>query len=189
MHNMDLLEIKIKDLMKNKNNVVIAIDGRAGSGKTTLANLLKQKFNAQIIHMDDFFLPLDLRTEKRYAEIGGNIHYERFYSEVSNNIKRQDDFSYRVFSCKECDYVGIQDIKNIGLIIVEGVYSMHPKLIMDYDLTIFLDIDDKEQKKRIINRNGAQMYENFKNIWIPMENAYFDKFSIREKSDIKISRV
>lgn len=32
----------------------IAVDGHGGSGKTTLANLLSKKLNAEIIHTDDF---------------------------------------------------------------------------------------------------------------------------------------
>lgn len=36
--------------------IVIAIDGRCASGKTTLANKLAQHFHANVFHMDDYFL-------------------------------------------------------------------------------------------------------------------------------------
>jgi ABC-type multidrug transport system fused ATPase/permease subunit len=56
--------------------LTIAIDGMAGAGKTTLASLLSQIFNCAVIHMDDFFLPFEMRTPQRLAQPGGNVHYE-----------------------------------------------------------------------------------------------------------------
>ncbi|MCL1786352.1 MAG: hypothetical protein FWG38_00075 [Defluviitaleaceae bacterium] len=67
---------------------VIAIDGRAASGKSTLATALKDVIDGEVVHMDDFFLPKALRTEARMKEAGGNIHYERFLEEVV--IRLQD---------------------------------------------------------------------------------------------------
>ena len=59
----------------------VAIEGPCGSGKSTLANHLLEIFGdqANLIHMDDFFLPLELRTTDRLAEPGGNIDYVRFH--------------------------------------------------------------------------------------------------------------
>ncbi|MCM1467169.1 MAG: hypothetical protein NC086_03400, partial [Alistipes sp.] len=48
---------RIRRLMEEKNKVVVALDGRAASGKTTAAELLSLVFDASVIHMDDFFLP------------------------------------------------------------------------------------------------------------------------------------
>ena len=45
--------------------VVIAVDGMAASGKTTLAGLLAQRLDAAVVHMDDFFLPQGFRTPER----------------------------------------------------------------------------------------------------------------------------
>ena len=61
---------------------------------------------------------------------------------------------------------------------------MHPTLIDNYDLKIFLTIDEKEQSKRILKRNGTAMQKRFLNQWIPLENRYFDKMKIKEQSDL-----
>lgn len=61
---------------------------------------------------------------------------------------------------------------------------MHPLLIENYDLKIFLDIDADSQRERILKRNGKEMYSKFINEWIPLENKYFNELNIREKSDI-----
>ena len=46
---------------------VIALDGRAAAGKSTLAAALAETLQAAVIHMDDFFLPLALRAPQRLA--------------------------------------------------------------------------------------------------------------------------
>ena len=61
---------------------VIAIDGRCASGKTTFA-LRMEAFGFYTVHADHFFLPPDLRTPERLALPGGNIHSERFLTEVA----------------------------------------------------------------------------------------------------------
>ena len=89
----------------NNNKVgIIAIDGRAASGKTTMAEQLSNILDADIVHMDDFFLPLELRTDTRLNEAGGNIHYERFIEEVLSYINIKETFEYRKFDCSVMDY-------------------------------------------------------------------------------------
>ena len=75
---------KIDILLKEnkKDIVIIAIDGMTASGKSTLAEELSQIYNSPIFHADDFFLPMELRTEERLNEPGGNIHYERMKKEI-----------------------------------------------------------------------------------------------------------
>ena len=43
--------------------VLLGIDGRCGSGKTTLANWLAQQLHCPVLHTDDFYLPLSARCE------------------------------------------------------------------------------------------------------------------------------
>ena len=78
---------------------IIAIDGRCAAGKTTLAARLAKELGGDVIHMDDFFLPPALRTQERRSEPGGNVHYERFLTEVIPNLASGRPFSYRRFDC------------------------------------------------------------------------------------------
>lgn len=72
--------------LQQRGRAVLAIDGPCGSGKSTLACALARRFGGEIIHMDDFFLPLSLRTPQRYREPGGNVHYERFWAQVGEPL-------------------------------------------------------------------------------------------------------
>ena len=161
---------------------VIAIDGKCASGKTTAAKLICEIFGGEIIHMDDFFLPPEMRTAERISEIGGNLHRERFWDEVIPNLKSNAPFSYRVFDCSKMSYSDApRKIGECNLIICEGSYSLHPSFGKYYDIAVFSDIENDEQIERIRLRDGEYMLSRFINEWITMENKYFDTFKIKEK--------
>ncbi len=174
-------------LVKDKDRLIIAIDGRSGAGKSTLARELAKITGATILAMDDFFLPRELRSQERLAEAGGNIHYERFLEEVVDKVNKGQEISFRPFDCSLMDY---GEKKHLGLsqiLIVEGAYSHHPKLGDYMDLRVFYDLDRLEQEKRILKRNGKEVLEIYKKRWIPLEEAYIVAHSINEKADLIIS--
>ncbi len=181
---MDNLVKEIEKLINRKADAIIGIDGCCASGKTTFAMQLAQKLDVQIIHMDDFFLPFEMRTEERLSEAGGNVHYERFNAEVVSGLKKRTEFEYRAFSCK---YGGLRETRRIlpdKPVIIEGSYALHPKIELNYDLKIFLKVDFETQLERILKRNGREALEVFKSKWIPFENRYFKEFNIEKNCDI-----
>ncbi len=185
---MEYLFREIEKLLGKKPNAVIGIDGYCASGKTTLAMQLAEKFNAQIIHMDDFFLPFDMRTEERLSETGGNVHYERFNEEVVSGLGKGAEFVYRAFSCKSGGYSENRTVLPRKPVIIEGSYAFHPRVNLEYDLKIFLKADYETRLERILKRNGASALEVFKSKWIPLENRYFKEFNIESQSDIIIKQ-
>lgn len=183
---MERTEKEIKRILKDKTFAVVALDGPCASGKTTLAKKLSREMKAQIICVDDFFLPPYLRSQERLSEAGGNVHYERFVSEVVNPIKSCRDVEYRIFSCQNGDYTQSKKITLSGLIIVEGVYALRPDFEEIYDLKVFVESDYETRIKRILTRNGEEKLKIFKEKWIPLEDTYFERFSIKDKCDIVI---
>lgn len=167
-----------------RGSFVVAIDGPCASGKTTLAKHLAAVTGAGIVHMDDFFLPEELRTKERLEEPGGNVHYERFLDEVSLPLKRGEDFSYRCFDCSIMTLGKEQSVNAQEMVIVEGSYSCHPKFGNYADIKVYSDVAPKVQLKRILIRDGEQALEVFKERWIPMEEAYLKAYSIREQADM-----
>ena len=69
------------------------------------------------------------------------------------------------------------------LTVIEGTYSAHPYFQNSYDLKVFLTIDPETQRQRIGLREEWKQ-ERFFREWIPMEQSYFDHFSIAEKCDL-----
>lgn len=184
---MEELDKRISALLEQKPNTVIGIDGCCASGKTALAARLADKFDAQIIHMDDFFLPPEMRTKERLTQAGGNVHYERFNSEVAENFKKGCAFEHGVFSCKTSCIIGKKTVNTEKPVIIEGTYAMHPKISIEYDLKIFITVSPETQLERIAARNGADALEAFTSKWIPFENKYFSEYRIAEKCNCVIT--
>ncbi len=165
---------------------IIAIDGNAAAGKSSLALRIAEKYDCNVFHTDDFFLPPDKKTEQRLKEAGGNMDRERLAEEVLDKIRRHRTFSYRRYDCKLTAFLPPTLVSPKRLNIVEGVYSMHPDLIRYYDLKIFLSLDKEEQSRRILHRNSAPMHKRFIEEWIPLEDRYFAEFNIKADSDLCI---
>lgn len=180
--------IALRNLDFNKKHIVISVDGNSASGKSTLAENLANLLNGEVVHCDDFFLPQEMRTDKRLSEIGGNIHYERLKEEVIDKLRKPTVISYKAYNCQNNSFKN-KFLMNKKIIIVEGAYSSHPYFENYADYKIFLKVDEETQKKRILKRNGEEMLKRFINEWIPKENKYFNEFKIEEKADIIIRSV
>ena len=163
---------------------IIAIDGRSAAGKTSLAALIAESSGGSIVHMDDFFLPVNLRTPERLSSPGGNVHSERFIEEVLPHLARKEMFSYRRFDCSLLDYAAEPvEADASGIIVIEGAYSLSPAFGHYYDLSVFCDVDGSVQMRRIIARNGKEKAVVFRTRWIPMEELYISSCAIMEKAD------
>lgn len=158
---------------------VIVLDGDCASGKTTLAALLLPLYGCDVIHMDDFFLPFDLRTPERMAEPGGNVHYERFQAEVLTGLLSGMPFTYGAFDCHTGETRAATATPG-PVTLVEGSYALHPRFSAAYDalhaVRVLLTVDREEQRERIRRRNGEAMLKRFREEWIPLEIRYFEAY-------------
>ncbi len=174
----------IEKLLSEKERVVVAIDGPCASGKTTLANSLQEKYDCNVIHMDDFFLRPEQRTPQRLSEVGGNVDRERFWDEVITPLIRLEDFSYRPYVCKSGKLGDEILVPRKKMYVIEGSYSHHPFFgAFVYDLRIFLKISPEKQRERLLSRDPEKL-DRFLTEWIPMETAYFEKFHIKDYADL-----
>lgn len=169
----------------NNHPSMISMDGRCASGKTTLAKLLQQVYDCNVFKMDDFFLQPYQRTKERLESPGENVDHERFEEEILIPLSKQKDVSLRKFNCSTMSIEPSILIPYKPLNIIEGSYSMHSSLQKYYDSSVFLTINKEEQLSRLKKRNPS-MLNNFIQRWIPLEEMYFNTFSIQDKCDMKI---
>lgn len=167
--------------------VRLAVEGGSASGKTTLGQILAERYGCTVFHMDDFFLRPEQRTAARFAEPGGNVDRERFLSEVLLPLRRGEAVFYRRFDCSTITLQNAVEIVPGKLAVTEGAYSMHPELAPYYDLSVFLDISPELQRDRISRRNTPEKAKRFFTEWIPMERAYFAAFNIPARCTLRIS--
>ena len=152
------IERRIEALLQSdKDRILIAIDGRTGSGKSSLAKKLAEEFFCNLFHMDDFFLQGFQRTEERRKEIGGNVDYERFQREVLLPLKNKETVLYQPFHCQTMQLQEKVEMPFRRLNLIEGSYAQHPYFSDPYDLKIFVDIDQDLQLSRIAKRNWSSL--------------------------------
>ena len=183
----ETLRRRIDALLEEKAQVVVAIDGPAASGKTTLCARLAAHYGAQALHMDDYFLQPHQRTPERYAEPGGNVDRERFLSEVLVPLSRGEAYVSRRFDCKTMALLEGVQVRPGALTVVEGSYSLHPALAPYYDLRVLLAVDVKTQSARILMREGEEKHRQFIERWIPLENRYFEQTHIEDRCDMQLA--
>lgn len=183
MDKFEIIREAIASLSSEKEYIIVAIDGSCASGKTTLASKLAECFDCNLFHADDFFLTPELRTPERLSEIGGNIDYERLLNEVITPLLNRENFSYRPYDCSSRALSVPISVNLKPINIIEGSYSLHPRLAHAYDLKILLTVSDHERRKRILCR-PPHLHDRFFNEWIPMEQRYFEETKVAQRCDI-----
>ncbi len=98
-------------------------------------------------------------------EPGGNLDRERLIQEVLLPLQTGQYRGHQRFNCQTGQMEQVSGSPR-PLVILEGSYSHHPALRPFYHLTVFFDVDEKEQLKRLELRNPAALPQ-FIARWIP----------------------
>ena len=169
--------------MARQEPVCVAIDGPSAAGKSTLAEMLGAVYGCPVLHMDDYFVPQWERSTERMNRPGGNIDATRFAREVLPGMTAGTAFSTGVFDCHTQTIREIRAVPASPLYVTEGVYALHPDLADAYHIRVFMDVDPTAQAHRILRRNGKTIAARYRKEWIPLENRYFEAFSIKAQCD------
>lgn len=174
-------------LRNTQGPVIVAVDGRCASGKTTFAQKAEALFDeCNVFHMDDFFLPPEKRMQERLSTPGGNVDYERSATELFEPLRREEAVAHRRFDCSTMTMGEPQGIPFRRLNIVEGSYALHPVLSGYSQLRIFFTCSPEVQLARLSRRETPESLERFRKRWIPMEENYFRSLSIQDRCDIVV---
>lgn len=204
----DILE-QIERAKAQNERLLLVIDGKCGSGKTTFAEKLYEHYKCNVFHIDDFYLPIAMQTQEVMSKPGGNINFERFIEDVMIPLKISDGIDYKPFLCRNQNYAPNVRMEKTNINIIEGTYSCHPTLREFYAqmkcdsgidncaekeqypkkwnvITMFLDIDEENQIKRLKKRVGEERFKIFEDKWIPREMEYFKVYDVKEYCDYSI---
>ena len=166
--------------------VVLALDGRCGSGKTTMAAALAEQFpDSIVLHTDDFYLPPADRVPGWEQTPCANMDLARLRDEALRPAYEGQPVQYRAYSCREGAYLPARELAAQPLVILEGSYSHHPLLTGYETLRVFLTCTKEEQTRRLQAREGER-YANFAARWVPLEEAYFAQYNVEVKADFAI---
>lgn len=164
--------------------LILAVDGRCGSGKSSLAAFLSGELHCPVFHLDDFFLPPELRTPQRLSVPGENVHHERFLAEVITPFLSGRDVVFRPFSCRTGTFDPAVQIPAVPFAIAEGSYALHPCLRPYYAASVFVTCSSEQQRSRLLHRVGPQRFSAFESRWIPLEEQYFAAHHPQDIADL-----
>ena len=170
--------------IQNKDHPLIGIDGFGAAGKSTLAEKIKSRItSAQIIHIDDFYKPSQVRSGKKsHSILNEDFDWDRLEEEVFNKIiNNKSAFRYQRYDWVSDTLAEFIQVDARLPIIVEGVFSLQRRFFNLYDVTIWIDVSEDAIIKRAIERDGIAVMDKWINEWQPIERNYFQS----ERPDTK----
>jgi Ni2+-binding GTPase involved in maturation of urease and hydrogenase len=165
------------DLCSQKSHPVIAIDGPAGAGKTTLAHEIflafSPKMSVNVIHMDDLYDGWDKALTDDLTQILLYLtaaHQNQVLAKLSR------------YNWATSSFDSSEEIAPADLLILEGVGSGDKSLQDQFAALIWIDIDPEIGVKRVIERDGPGVSIQMQK-WLGTQQQYFSQHSTREKAD------
>ena len=160
---------------------LLAIDGPAGAGKTTLAAKLEAEFSVhstvRTIHMDELYNGWDDALGQSLTDTLQAI-VAAYLSGIEHTIK--------IFNWHLMKFDREEVITPSDYLILEGVGAAQ-KIVRDAGaITYWLDIDAETGLKRVLARDGAHIEKEMRQ-WQIQQSIHFAKDQTQENSEFKVS--
>jgi hypothetical protein len=136
--------------------LVVLIDGRSGTGKTTLGGALATELGAQLVHLDDVYPGWDGLLSAATAVVEDVIGAPS---------------GYRQWDWERSEPAGWVSLDPIAPLVVEGCGALSRASAPLGTLRIWMSADDAERKRRAIDRDGAVFAEQWDR-WATQEDAF-----------------
>lgn len=155
------------DLCKSAHRPIIAIDGPAGAGKTTLAEhlsaALSLKYKCVTIHMDDLYNGWDNAFDHHLTEalVGAATAH-----------RKSQKYSLSHFDWTKGEYRPAIEVSQAELLILEGVGSSQSMVRPFLTASIWIDIDAEKGLERVIARDGDAISHPMRN-WLNLQEQHF----------------
>jgi len=156
---------------------LLAIDGPAGAGKTTLAAQLEAEFSAhatvRTIHMDDLY-------DGWEGALGGAL--TQILGEITSAHLDGKECTVKFFNWQLMKFDREETIVPTDYLILEGVGAAQAIVRNAGATTYWLDIDAEEGIQRVLNRDGNQIASQMKQ-WQIAQEIHFMRDKTRENAE------
>jgi uridine kinase len=154
---------------------IVAIDGRSGVGKSTMARSLAEPPDACVIEGDDFYAGgIELRSDSAASRAAACIDWTRQRSVLealaAGRPAQWRAFDWEAFDGRLCDEP--TKLEPRPVVILEGVYAARPELADLLDLRVVLVAPDEVRLARLAAREGT--IGPWESQWHEAVEFYFD---------------
>lgn len=156
---------------------IITIDGRAGSGKTTLAgdlNLyLSERHRVQVLHLDEIYDGWSKALNK-------NLSFS--LDEIVRNLTKGEPIVLQIYNWHLGVYDAVKRFDPPDVLIIEGVGSGQRLISNATAAKIWMEISSKLGLSRVLERDGVGISSEMLK-WQAMEDEHFLNEKTRERAD------
>ena len=181
----EILEAEIRRRARGGDPLVVAIDGRSGSGKSTIAAAVAPKVGGTVVPTDDFFaadIPSaewDARTPPQRA--ADAIDWRRLRAKAVEPLRAGEPARWRGFDfeagARPDGTYAMQAEFSVRppapVIILDGAYSARPELADLVDLAVLVEAPAAVRQERLAAREEAHFLEEWYARWNDAEEYYF----------------
>jgi uridine kinase len=165
-HNL-LQEIKS---INNQNTTLIAIDGVAGSGKTTLALKLAHDLpGSNVVHMDDLYDGWNNPLSQKLTA--------RVISQLLEPLSKKLPVTFQIFDWKLNRFTEFKTIPQSKYLILEGVGAAQREFRPYINKIIWIECDPNLGFNRVIARDGEQVEQEMIKFLIDQNNHFSAELS------------
>jgi len=146
---------------------IIAIDGPAGAGKTTLANnlalALASSFRVNVIHMDDLYHGWDRALSEDLTST---------LSAICKNHLASKPLTYSRYNWAAGEFDESSATPPADLLILEGVGSGQSTIRENLTALLWIDIDYNQGLARVLERDGQSLEIQMQK-WLVQQEQHF----------------
>jgi uridine kinase len=169
------------DLCSQSSRPILAIDGPAGAGKTTLAEhltaALSLKYKCHTLHMDDLYNGWQNAFDHHLTDA--------LVTASAAHLKSQK-FSLSSFDWQRGQYGPANEIPSSELLILEGVGSSQSAVRPYLTASIWIEIEPTRGLERVLLRDGVGISDEMK-MWLELQEQHFHREGSEKAADFVLS--
>lgn len=159
----------------------VAVDGPAGSGKTTLAAAVargcaRAGVRAHLVHMDDLYAG--------WSGLEGDL-WPRLAAQVLEPLRRGLPGRFQRYDWAAGRFDGWVDVPVPDVLVLEGCGSGRRAAAPDLSLLVWVEADDGMRLARGLERDGADARPHWER-WMRDEAAHYAREGTRGRADVRV---